>query len=576
MDESLINDYVRFRQASGKSWIKHKRALNVFGEWLAAKDLSLSQLTPQHVNAYLCCRKSSGVPRSMVDEAYYTLRVFLRYALSKGLLTRNPAEDVSLSWLSIPGGFNAYQGGLRKILSLPKCMRKYRFPLFAPYWESYLGRVMEQGYSNRTISLILFHNLRFHRYVVCKKVRHLSQITPKLLTAFLRRRGAQFQEERGYPLKVKYLQNIQACVGGFLTYAFAQMNRPFYKPKSRPDSQVLPNKLLAGYLDFCGDHRGLSATTKTHYHATLLQLRSFLRRRGVHGIEGVTAADLDAFCFRGSKSMGASSLNALLCALRSFFRYLYLEGKTASNLAGKLMTTCRFRDALRPKYLPWNKVQQLLAGVDRNTSVGKRDYAILALLAHHGIRAGEAARLKLSDIDWEEPCMLLRERKNGSTIRLPLSEHAKKALQDYLSVRPNSRLEQIFLTEVAPLRPLGDSLRGVARTHLCRRFGRTIAHRGSHVLRHSFAKALLDRGGALHEIALLLGQESLSSALIYTRIATEDLREVSNNYADLLTGIIDNRLPQPEPCPAKLLGRAAVPIISQPRRYYKRHSSQLP
>ena len=103
MDESLINDYVRFQQASGKSWKKHKQALNVFRKWLAAKNLSLSQLAPEHVNAYLRWRKSSGAPPSTVDEAYYALRVFLRYALSKGLLTHNPAEDVSLSWLSIPG-----------------------------------------------------------------------------------------------------------------------------------------------------------------------------------------------------------------------------------------------------------------------------------------------------------------------------------------------------------------------------------------------------------------------------------------------------------------------------------------
>jgi integrase len=235
-----------------------------------------------------------------------------------------------------------------------------------------------------------------------------------------------------------------------------------------------------------------------------------------------------------AERLGPKSLQYIISALRSFFRFLQLHGEIRSDLARGLVSPSRFRSDLRPKYLPWPKIQKFLAAIDRSHRAGKRDYAMLMLLACHGLRGREAATLRISDIDWERHSIFLRHRKNGVPIHLPLSPQTEEALRDYLAVRPACPAPEIFLTEVAPIKPFEGSVQGVATRHIRKFFGKLPFSQGSHLLRHSFAKALLDRGAKLHEVGALLGQLSLRSTQIYTRIATEDLREVADNYANLL------------------------------------------
>jgi site-specific recombinase XerD len=248
----------------------------------------------------------------------------------------------------------------------------------------------------------------------------------------------------------------------------------------------------------------------------------------------VTIKHLDAFFSDRARSMQAIGLRAVLSAVRSFLRYLYLRRRITTDLSRSLLSPSRFRFDVRPKYIPWHKIQQFLETIDRSTPIGKRNYAVLVLLAYHGLRLRELAGLTLSDIDWENECLLLKETKNGSTVQRPMSQRAKEAMKDYLSVRRRCSAPQIFLTEQAAVKPLGISLGRIAQRRLRRHFGNLLPRYGAYVLRHSFAKALLDRGAPIAAIGKLLGHERLTSTLIYTRVATEDLREVSDNYADLL------------------------------------------
>ncbi|TAK07129.1 hypothetical protein EPO44_04505, partial [bacterium] len=301
---------------------------------------------------------------------------------------------------------------------------------------------------------------------------------------------------------------------------------------SAKGNALLPDSLLHAYLNFCRDHGGLSPRTQATYHRELLRLRSFLRRRAVPDIQAVTTADLDAFLMRRSNSMGARSLQSIATALRSLLRYLYLDGHISRDLAAGVISPSRFRADLRPKYLPWSRIEELLQGIDRRLATGKRDYALLMLLACHGLRAREAAALRVVDIDLDNRSLRLRQRKNGTAADIPISQPTAEALRDYLAVRPERSDDGLFLTTCAPIRPLsGFGLSSMAQRHLRKRFG---ARGGAYVLRHSFAKALLDRGARLHDIGALLGHKSLRSTLIYTRIATEDMREVADNYAGWL------------------------------------------
>lgn len=300
------------------------------------------------------------------------------------------------------------------------------------------------------------------------------------------------------------------------------------------DSSLISRGLLERFLEFSSGHLGLRERTLQGYAKELKLFFNFLRSRRIRSVRDVALDHLDAFLIKRSKLRRPVSLKHVYSHLRGFFRFLFLEGTIPSNPAQWLTPPCRFRDDLRPKYIPWAKVEELLAGVDRRMRAGKRDFAVLVLLSHYGLRAREVGRLCLSDIRWKSRSFCVRSRKNGKSAVLPLSALAERALKDYLSVRPKVPFPEVFLTSQIPFKPLEPHTHAVAARHLARRFGKSWSPRGSHVLRHSFAKALLDRGAPMTAIQTLLGHKSLAATLVYTRVDTETLREAADNYASLL------------------------------------------
>lgn len=289
------------------------------------------------------------------------------------------------------------------------------------------------------------------------------------------------------------------------------------------------------FAQHAGEHGGLKPTTVKVYLVWLEHLARFLERRGVRTVRRLRLAELDAFMAQRGARMSPRSLYNVRAALRAFLRYLYVVGELEWDFGGELARPSRFSADQRPKYLPWAEVEALLSGVDRDSPVGKRAYAVLALLACQGLRAGEVAKLRLEDLDFEAGSIFVRERKNGRSGRLPMSARAREALEDYLRVRPANVRAEVFLTVKGAPTPMSPGAVGQAASwRLRRRFPKRLEPRGAHVLRHSFAKCLLDRGARLTDLGLMLGHRHLRSTLMYARIATEELREVADNYARLL------------------------------------------
>lgn len=506
-----------------------------FFRWLFPKHISLYKATSALVHDYLCSRRARLRTYKSLHSVWHRLRLFLRYARQQEAVAEDPTHNVSCRWLGVPGGLPAYQGVLRDLHSMPFRLLQYRLPLFAPHWEPYLQRLLGEGYSKCTVRFILNVHCGFHRYLLERRIKSFSQVMPGLADDFLHRRKAQFRKIHGREPAKDYFPVIRAAIAKFLAFASGRPYSPRKKTGPPPDHPVLSDRLLAEYFDFCRQHKGLKDITIRDRSFQLWRLRAFLQQRGRRRIQDVTTADLDAFCIHRGAEAGGYTPHSVPETIRPFFRYLHLKGDIRSNPAEGIFSPCRFQMDRRPKFIPWPNVQKLLAGIDRSNPIGKRDYAILALLAHHGLRAREAAHLKLADIDWSAPSLWLHHRKNGANARIPLSQTAKEALQDYLALRPSSPPHlEVFLTSQAPVVPLGGRLGAVAQRHLFRFFGRSIPRHGAHVLRHSFAKALLDRGAKLHDIAALLGHRRINSTLTYTQIDTEGLREVADNYANLL------------------------------------------
>lgn len=537
MDETLFAQYVRDLKKQGtRFWhrlvLRHQTGL--FLRWLASQDISLQQVDGGVVTRYLKHRQTQGNKHQTLIQVLGVLRHFFRYLVERKIVHQNPTEGISVRWLDIPGGVRGYQGPLRRVFKDPYSLWKFRFPLFSPHFESYIERLIDQGYTRYTLFHVMERNFYFHRYLTDKRIENFSQITPGLLRSYLCHNAKRFQEKHGYALSSCYRQSIYGTIKNFLVFAFQQHGQPFFPSRPKQENIVLPDSLLDRHDDFCRIHKGLSPCTRSAYQNYLILLRSSLDRRGIRHLKSVTIEDLDAFLVKQAERLSPKSLQYIISALRSLFRFLHLHDEIRSDIARVLVSPSRFRSDLRPKYLPWPKILRLLASIDRHHCVGKRDYAILMLMAHHGLRAREVATLRISDIDWDNHSVFLHHRKNGVPLHMPLSPQTEEALRDYLAVRSTCPAPEIFLTEEAPIKPFKKSVHSVATRHIRKFFGKLPFPQGSHLLRHSFAKAILDRGAKLHEVGVLLGHRSIRSTLIYTRIATEDLREVADNYANLL------------------------------------------
>ena len=300
------------------------------------------------------------------------------------------------------------------------------------------------------------------------------------------------------------------------------------------DRAALSKHLMERFLAFCRDHRGVGESVLGNHRLWLGRLFSFMRSHRVTNAKKLSVSLLDGFLLKASVDVGTSALNGATSAMRQFLRFLYQENILHRALADVVVKPRRFRGEHRPKYIPWHQVEELLRRVDRRTICGKRAFAILTLMAYQGLRALEVGRLHLEDIRWESRSIFIRRRKTGRPGHLPLAPITLEALKDYLTVRPNVNFPEVFVSVVKPERPLGRYAYAVARRRIKITFGDQVMRPGAYTLRHSFAKMLLDNGAPLAQISQLMGHARLSSTMTYLRVATEDLREVARNYADLL------------------------------------------
>jgi integrase/recombinase XerD len=537
MNEDLVRAYSDHLKSLGQAPPTRRSARNYLRNlfrWLVSKGLTLADLTPVIANDYLYSYVLKGLQRQSVRGPLFHLRHFSRYAVEHGLLPADPTVDISLPWLSYPGGYAAYRGPLRQIFDKPTESFDYLLPRWTPYWELYLQRLLDQRYDRGTLGRICFENRHFYQWLTDKK-RTWQDVTPGFLHGYLCHVQRAFRRKNKHRMSTIYSRDHRNQIEGFLTFAFQQVGLTFRKPIPRSDSRIIPNVLLDQYVAFCRDHRGLKNATFTSRYRDLIRFRTFLEHRRIKRLTNVTITTMDDYFQSLSRRISLRSVGHIISTLRSFFRFLFLHQKYPHDLAADMVPPHRYSADSRPKYISWSKIQPFLDSLGRSSLVEKRNYAMILLLAHHGLRPSEVARLKLADIDWNESSMLLNPRKNGATVQFPMTAQALAAVRDYLAVRPTVRNNEMFLTTEAPIEPLPPmSISNAVWCLLKAHFGNTLPCYGPYVLRHSFAKALLDRGATLPEVGTMLGHKRIANTMMYSRINTHDLSEVADTYASLL------------------------------------------
>jgi site-specific recombinase XerD len=232
---------------------------------------------------------------------------------------------------------------------------------------------------------------------------------------------------------------------------------------------------------------------------------------------------------RHARDWSAGTGKAMCWSLRAFLRYLHHQGLNPRALAGCVPSLRRWKLTSLPTFLAAAHVQKALDGCDRATAMGRRDYAILMMLAKLGLRAGEVATLTLDDINWRTSEMLLRA-KGRQRARMPIPPDVGAAIVAYLRQgRPKSLCRRLFIRTLAPHVGFasGCAITMIAKAALDRVGIVDCAHRGAHIFRHSLATELLRSGATLTEIGQLLRHENHDTTRIYAKVDIEALRTLS-------------------------------------------------
>ena len=257
--------------------------------------------------------------------------------------------------------------------------------------------------------------------------------------------------------------------------------------------------------------------------------RRFLERLPASGdgiLAGLTAESVRSFVIAESGRLGIGALKNQVTAVRSLLRFLHLRGLIPSPLDGAAPAAAGWhRPPLTRKIRP-DDVAAVLASCDRGTHAGRRDYAILVLLARLGLRAGEAAAIRAGDIDWRAGEILVRG-KGGRDDRLPLPPDVGAAVADYCAnARPaDAASRTLFLHARAPYAPLSPSAVGGVVKRACQRAG--LGPASAHQLRHAAATAMRRAGAPLSEVAQLLRHRHEGTTSRYGTIDPDELGPVT-------------------------------------------------
>lgn len=283
-------------------------------------------------------------------------------------------------------------------------------------------------------------------------------------------------------------------------------------------------RCLEAFRAYLVQERGLAeGTVVADVHVAGLFLAT--RPPGDLGLGEVTPGEVVEFVRRQCEGRGSAYVTA---GLRAFLRFCHVAGLTPRPLADAVPRVASWRLAPLPKAVDPATVEALLASCDRRTTFGRRDFAVLMLLARLGLRAGEVTALRLEDLDWRAGEMVIRG-KGPRLDRLPLPADIGEAVAGWLRRgRPRCECREVITRVRAPHRPLTPGGVAAIVDAACRRA--SLGHIHAHQLRHTAATEMLRAGAGLAEIGQVLRHRSLLTTSIYAKVDREGLRQMASPW----------------------------------------------
>lgn len=386
----------------------------------------------------------------------------------------------------------------------------------APFVPGYVHRLIDRRYAASTVRLYVYCVAHFAHWLRRRRV-NVRGISPDVVQRFV---DDHLPRCTCPPPVQRSPHQVRAALRQLLN---TLVDRGVLVCNSRSDAVEVQ---LKRYDDYMQRLMGLAETTR----ARRLQVVRSLIRLCAHGNATIVTPSADKmrhFIAQELSRVSPASAGSLAGALRSYLRFLALDGVQVSHLLPVIVSPAHWRLAPLPQTLSPSELMQLLGAFPPELPSHLRGYAMVRCLVDLGLREREVACLELDDIDWEAGTLRIRKSKSRRDDVLPLPQSTGQAIAAYLrSERPSTTNRRVFVRHVAPLdEPIGpDVVRNTVR-QAYRRCG--LPYTRVHILRNTLASRLLGTGGTLKEVADMLRHRALDTSMIYAKVDIERLRAVA-------------------------------------------------
>lgn len=393
--------------------------------------------------------------------------------------------------------------------------------------EPFLESLKQRRYARMTIRICQVVATEFVIYLY-GRVGSAKRIGMRHLRSYLAIRGRMFAQIWGRPIKQDYRERLANALKLFLRYLKTQGIQTGIALREPKDFRAVPGhqETLAEYEKYLVEHKGLSASTVGTYLDHASRLCRWMIESRTPSWDQLAPETIYDHIRRQARRLGHTSLQNAQSALRCFFRFLRLSERTNKALENFLVRYRTYRLSKVPQTVTLNELYRLFEDVQGSRPSDIRDRAILLLLTLYGLRIGEIVRLSMEDVRWREQHLVIRRRKAGRDLVLPLHPAVARALWEYVDqARPRGTpYRQVFLSRRHPHPyPRGSNLAMTLKGRL-RILG---LHIRPHALRHSLASHLINNDCPPEWIQALLGHTRFSSTQIYAKVDLAHLREVA-------------------------------------------------
>jgi integrase/recombinase XerD len=289
-------------------------------------------------------------------------------------------------------------------------------------------------------------------------------------------------------------------------------------------------QLLDQFLHYLIVEKGLSKNTIDAYSHGLNRFLDYLRKKGIQEMPSVSKFDVRGFLLvLRKRGLSTKTVVRNLVAIRTFFQFLIQEGTLEANPIEELESP-KIAKTL-PEILTLKEVEQLLEQPNPRTPIGIRDRAMLEVLYATGMRVSELTHLPINQVNLEGGYVLVFGKGSKERI-VPIGSEAMKWVGLYLK----TARERLAKGKESPFLFINRSGRGMSRQQFWKNikaFGRRAGIRKRitpHLLRHSFASHLLERGADLRSVQMMLGHVDISTTQIYTHVTGERLKKIHQRY----------------------------------------------